>query len=256
MHQLLSYIKFRSKAKNQHGVHSPFIYKLVTECLNDKTKHPEYDRLKNYRQDLKSSKTTLNIKELGMGSRTMGSSKRKVSKMVKTSSSSRKTVELLYRLTNYLSCNAALELGTSLGLASYAIALGQNDGHLTSIEGCPNTSNFAKAQLSSRDIHSVDYKIGDFTAIIPTLNSESYDLIFFDGHHQKAATINYFEALLPKAHNDSVFIFDDIYWSRGMSEAWDYIKVHPKVSVTVDTFQLGLVFFRKEQQKEHFKIRV
>ena len=62
--------------------------------------------------------------------------------------------------------------------------------------------------------------------------------------------------LLPTAHNDSLFIFDDIYWSKGMTEAWEIIKEHPQVTVTVDLFNWGLVFFRKEQAKEHFKIRV
>lgn len=41
-----------------------------------------------------------------------------------------------------------------------------------------------------------------------------------------------------------------------MTKAWTIIKDHPKVTVTVDTFNWGLVFFRKEQLKEHFKIRV
>jgi len=81
-------------------------------------------------------------------------------------------------------------------------------------------------------------------------------LVFFDGNHQKEATLEYFEALLPAIHNDSVFIFDDIYWSKNMTEAWKLIKAHPKVTVTIDTFFWGLVFFRSEQKKEHFTIRV
>jgi hypothetical protein len=41
-----------------------------------------------------------------------------------------------------------------------------------------------------------------------------------------------------------------------MTEAWQTIKAHPKVSVTIDTYQWGMVFFRKEQAKEHFTIRI
>jgi hypothetical protein len=41
-----------------------------------------------------------------------------------------------------------------------------------------------------------------------------------------------------------------------MKEAWSTIKKHPKVTVTVDVFHYGIVFFRREQSKEHFKIRV
>ena len=70
----------------------------------------------------------------------------------------------------------------------------------------------------------------------------------------KKATLDYFEALLPTISNDSVWIFDDIHWSTDMEEAWEIIKNHPKVSVTIDTFQWGIVFFRAEQEKEHFII--
>ena len=31
---------------------------------------------------------------------------------------------------------------------------------------------------------------------------------------------------------------------------------HPEVKVTIDLFQWGMVFFRREQEKEHFTIRV
>ena len=97
---------------------------------------------------------------------------------------------------------------------------------------------------------------GDFVNVIEKLQVESYDLIFIDGNHQKEATLNYFEILLSTTKNHSVFIFDDIYWSKGMTEAWESIKQHPKVTVSIDTFFWGMVFFRTEQVKEHFVIRV
>ncbi|MBL7882976.1 MAG: class I SAM-dependent methyltransferase, partial [Bacteroidia bacterium] len=39
------------------------------------------------------------------------------------------------------------------------------------------------------------------------------------------------------------------------TEAWEEIKRHPKVTVTIDLFFIGLVFFRKEQAKQHFIIK-
>ena len=88
------------------------------------------------------------------------------------------------------------------------------------------------------------------------LKDKSWDLVFMDGHHNKEATLNYFEALLPQLHSNSIVILDDINWSRGMQEAWAAVKAHPQVTVTIDTFFWGLVFFRHEQAKEHFTIRL
>ena len=256
MHQLSSYLKFLWQSKNQHGVHSPFVYKLVTECFYDQTPYEDYKALDAYRKALKHSKTVLKVMDLGAGSKRLKTSKRRVASMVNIAGSSRTKAYLLYRICNHMHCTNGLELGTSLGIGSYALALGHRDGQLTSIEGCTNTSHFAKTQLTERGITNIHFLVGNFTDVIPSLPATNYDLVFFDGHHQKQATLNYFESLLPKAHNDSVFIFDDIYWSKGMTEAWETIKTHPKVKVTVDTFHLGLVFFRSEQAKEHFKIRL
>ena len=68
--------------------------------------------------------------------------------------------------------------------------------------------------------------------------------------------MRYFELCLAHRTNDSVFVFDDIHWSAEMDQAWEVIKAHPDVMVTVDLFYIGLVFFRKGQPKQHFSLRV
>src|SRR5690606_17151514 len=100
-------------------------------------------------------------------------------------------------------------------------------------------------------------KVGNFDRVLPeTIASlERIDFLFIDGNHRKEATINYFFDCLPKLHSASVLIFDDIYWSSGMKEAWREIKAHPDVRVTLDLFHVGIVFLKTDQEKEHFRIR-
>ena len=81
------------------------------------------------------------------------------------------------------------------------------------------------------------------------------DFVFFDGNHQKEATINYFNWCVEKAGNKTVFVFDDIHWSGGMTEAWEVIKKHPKVTSTIDLFFVGIVFFNKDLSKEDFTLK-
>ena len=256
MYQIKQYIKFLLKSTNQHGVHSPFVYQFVTKCLYDKKKYDAYKKLQNYRKTLKNSKAELDITDLGEGSKTLGNEVRKVSQMVSTSSSTKKEARLLYRVAKYFKLSSVLELGTSLGVGTYAFALANENSKIITIEGCKNTSNFTQSQFQDLGIDNVYFNIGTFSFEIEKLEQKHFDCIYFDGHHNKEATIKYFEALIPKVHNDSIFIFDDIYWSKEMTEAWDYIKAHKAVTVTVDCFHLGFVFFRKEQAKEHFKIRL
>jgi len=251
---MTSYLKFLLSATNQHGVHSPFIYNFVTKCLYDKSRYSDYDKLVAYRNALLRNNDTIEVKDFGAGSRTFKSNKKSTSQMVKISGTPLKRAKLFYRLSQYFKPKNTLELGTSLGIATQALAIGCSDNQITSIEGCPNTSLYSKTQLAP--CKTIKIITGEFKNTIPTLKEDYFDFIFFDGHHSKEATLHYFEMLLHKAHNDSVFIFDDIYWSKGMTEAWESIKAHEAVTVTVDTFYLGFVFFRKEQAKEHFKIRI
>ena len=193
---------------------------------------------------------------MGAGSQVMKYQDRTVSRIAKNAGTTKKRAQLLYRVTNYFRPDHVLELGTSLGIATQAIHLGNIKANITSIEGCPNTFEFTKKQFKTQQIKNTTFICGDFNDEIEKLSDNNYDLIFFDGNHQKEATLQYFETLLQTTNNNSVFIFDDIYWSKGMAEAWEIIKKHPKVTVTIDTFFWGFVFFRKEQIKEHFVIRI
>lgn len=266
LHILKSYINFIWNSKNEHGVHSPFVFDLVTKCFYDTTKYPEYKILDDYRNSLLANKNTIEVTDFGAGSRVFNSNTREISKIAQTAGISPKNAELLFRIVNYFQPNSILEIGTSLGLATSALSLGNTSSKIITLEGCPNTMAVAEKmfQVSSFKFSSnnVNFITTEFTSFLNNLKLETlnknkqqiFDLIYFDGNHSQKATLEYFELLLPTITNDSVWIFDDIHWSAEMENAWEIIKKHPKVKVTIDTFQWGIVFFRAEQEKEHFVI--
>lgn len=256
--QIKSYLKFLWHSKNEHAVHSPFVFGLITKCFYDKTSKPEYAILKKYRNSFLENKTTIEVTDFGAGSKVFKSNTRQIAKIAKTAGMSPKRAELLFRITDYFQPETVLEIGTSLGLATSALALGNSKAKITTLEGCPETAKQCQLQLQKFNINNVELVITEFNSYLETCNlkSEIYNLIHFDGNHSKTATLEYFELLLPTITNETLWIFDDIHWSPDMEEAWEIIKNHPKVTVTIDTFQWGLVFFRREQPKEHFVIRV
>lgn len=258
LQQIKSYLNFLYHSKNEHGVHSPFVFNLVTKCFYDKKQYPEYAILKNYRKSLLQNKNTIEVTDFGAGSRVFKSNKRAVNKIAQTAGITPKRAELLFRITKYFQPESILEIGTSLGLATSALALGNIKAKITTLEGCENTLAQCQSQLQKFNINNVDCVNTEFSSFLnnqqPTTNNRQ--LIYFDGNHSKTATLTYFELLLPSVTNETVWIFDDIHWSNDMEEAWEIIKNHPKVTVTIDTFQWGMVFFRAEQEKEHFVIRV
>ena len=185
------------------------------------------------------------------------SNKRQIAKIASTAGISSKRAALLYRIVNYFQPNSILEIGTSLGLATAALSLGNPKSKIISLEGCTNTSNQCQLQLDKFNFKNVSLITTEFSKFLNpiALKNTNFDLIYFDGNHSKKATLDYFEMLLPTITNNVIWIFDDIHWSLDMEEAWEIIKNHPKVTVTIDTFQWGIVFFRSEQEKEHFVIR-
>ncbi|WP_363299605.1 class I SAM-dependent methyltransferase [Altibacter sp.] len=198
----------------------------------------------------------IEVIDFGQGSRVFRSNKRKVAAIAKHAGISPKRQRLLFRLTQYLKPEKVLELGTSLGIATTAIALGNPSAVVTTIEGCSNTAKVAQEAFNSFQLIEIQLYAKPFETFFAERPSEKYNLVFVDGNHNKEATLHYFELLLKNTTTNAVLIFDDIYWSPQMTEAWEVIQKHPKVSVSIDTFQWGMVFFRPEQQKEHFIIRL
>ncbi len=258
--QIQSYLQFLIRSSNQHGVHSPFVYGLVTRCFYDRKKHSEYTVLKKYRKSLLSNTNSISVTDFGAGSKVFKSNKRSIAAIAKNAGISPKRAALLFRITHYFKPNNILEIGTSLGLATSALHLGNPEAKLMSLEGCRATLAVSEQQFlqSGCKLENISFVNTEFTEFLksPAVATQKFDLIYFDGNHSKEATLTYFNLLLPTITNDTAWILDDIYWSPGMAEAWQEIKNHKSVTISIDTFQWGLVFFRKEQQKEHFTIRV
>lgn len=256
--QIKSYLKFLWKSKNEHGVHSPFVFLLLTKCWYDRKPKAEYAILKNFRKDLLETKKKIEVTDFGAGSKVFKTNYRKISAIAKNAGISGKRAELLFRMVRYFQPEKILEIGTSLGLATSAMALGNSKAKIITLEGCHETAKIAKSQFQKFKLENIETVVTKFDVYLNNeiKSGQHFDLIYFDGNHSKNATLHYFESLLSTTTNESLWIFDDIHWSPEMEQAWEIIKKHPKVKVTIDSFRWGLVFFRKEQVKEHFTLRV
>ena len=256
------YLQYKLKAKNEHSIHSPFVFKLYTEVIKTKEKYYAFDELNILHLQLLRNDEIIEVTDLGAGSKRL-SNKRRVSDIAKVSVIQKKYGELLFRFTNYFNPKKILELGTSLGLSASYMAKAAPRAEISTVEGCPNTIAFAK-QLPARypelvlsSLKNTEFINSEFDDFLNRIKAaQTFDLVYVDGNHTYEATINYFNLLLKHTHPNSVLIFDDIYWSPGMTKAWQEIKTHRSVTLSIDLFKMGLIFFRKEnKQKEEFCLR-
>ena len=258
--KLLSrFISYKIKASNAkgHGVHSPFVYDFIRKVLIDKRNFYAFVGIENCRKELLKDKRVLHIEDFGAGSRLQKTNQRKVSEIAHSSLKPKKYSQLLFRIVNYYQPENILELGTSLGITSSYLAFAKVDAKVVTMEGSKEIAAIANANFEKLQLKNISIITGNFDDQLPAflLSQNKLDFIFIDGNHRFEPTIQYFEMLLSKIHEESILIFDDIHWSAEMEMAWEQIQNHPQVTVTIDLFFIGLVFFRKENKvKQHFQI--
>lgn len=254
-----AYIKYLLRSGNEHAIHSPFLFELYTKVIRgNRDNNPDYNDLQALRKELLSSKREIEILDLGAGSRVNKSNIRQIRTIARNAEKPEKFGRLFYRLIKRLQPKNILELGTSLGLTTLYMSRANPEANIVSFEGCPQTAQIAQENFNKTNAKNIEVVIGNIDDTLPEklrTMDQKLDYAYFDANHRYEPTVRYFEQCLPYATNDSLFIFDDIYWSDEMTQAWEHIKAHPDVTLTVDLFWIGLVFFRKEQEKEHFTLR-
>ena len=251
------YLIYLFRATNTHGVHSPFIFDLVTNVIYSKKHFYSFNKINRIRKKLNENEKTISVRDFGAGSLYSNSSKKKINQIAKQSSKTEKQGELLFRLVNKFAPETILEFGTSFGISGMYLASACAKSQMVTIEASEEIAQIAQKNFDEMNFENVTLLQGTFedklTEAIQKLMILHF--VFFDGNHRKEPTLAYFNACLKQTMNESVFVFDDIHWSKEMEEAWMEIKNHPEVTVTVDLFFMGIVFFKKEQVKEHFIIR-
>lgn len=251
--QINSFVKHYFKATRKgHNVHSPFAYKLCEEVFYNSSVFYDFEFLKEIRNQLLKDETEIEVDDFGAGSANFKGNKRLVKTIAAKGISSVKQCELLYRLINYLKPETIIELGTSLGLTSMYLSLSNSKAKVYTIEGSKELSDFAKLLSKNNNITNCTFINEKFDDALPRLLNElsSVDLLYVDGNHTYESTLNYFKTAKEKCSNDSVFIFDDIYWNKNMFKAWEEIKHDATVTLSIDAFYFGIVFFKQEVKQK------
>lgn len=254
------YAKYYLTASNGkgHGIHSPFVFDFITNVLNDNRHFYAYDFIEQCRENVLRDNKVLEIEDFGAGSTTTKSKERKVKEIACSALKPKKFGQLMFRIVNYFRANTIVELGSSLGITTAYLASANLKGTVYTFEGAKQVAAIARQNFDYLSLKNIELIEGNFddtlSEILRKINL--VDLAFVDGNHRRDPTIRYFEQLLEKSTEFSIFIFDDIHWSKEMEEAWKYIQHHSLVTLTIDLFFIGIVFFRKEQKvPQHYTIR-
>ncbi|WP_044200842.1 O-methyltransferase [Flammeovirga sp. OC4] len=255
--QVLDFIKYKFIAGNAHGLHSPFVYELYTQVIAPEKWYYIFDEIENIREQLLNNNKKIEVEDLGAGSKVIKQKNRKISKIASSSLCSPREGALLFEIIGKYKYKKILELGTSFGISTLYLSTYSKDIQTVTIEGSSTIASIAKEnfkKLKGVNIKLIEGNIDN--QLQPILDDfGKVDVVYFDANHKYKPTMKYFEQCLPHIHENSLFIFDDIYWSKGMKKAWNEICEHPSVGISVDLYDLGLIFFRQKQPKQFFTLQ-
>jgi predicted O-methyltransferase YrrM len=254
------YLRYYIKSSNSrgHGIHSPFVFDFIKKILNDRNNYPVYNLIEAERRLLLTDEAFLHVTDFGAGSGHTKTENRKVKDIAEYALKPHKYAALLFRMAAYFKPETIIELGTSLGTTTAYLALASPLSRVITFEGADEIAARARTMFEKLGLNNISQVIGNFDNTIgPALKETGKtDFIFIDGNHRYEPTINYLHQFLPVIHEYTVVIIDDIHWSREMEKAWYYSRNLAAVTMSIDLFFVGILFFRKEfRVPQHFSIR-
>jgi predicted O-methyltransferase YrrM len=253
----VKFAAYKSKAVNAHSLHSPFLYDLYMNVIRNAAHYYAYNKVESVRAKMQLSDSKINVKDFGTGSSNGKNRDLPLSYIASHYVKPKKYGQLLFRLVNYFKPETILEIGTSLGITTLYLALPEKASTVITLEGSEETAAQAKENFHELGVNNIELITGEFSKSLPKALNKStrLDFIYFDGNHRLKPTLDYFHQCLGAHHEQSVFVFDDIYWSREMALAWEEIIKNEAVTLSIDLYSIGVVFFRKGLPKQHFMLQ-
>jgi predicted O-methyltransferase YrrM len=235
-----------------HSVHTPFLFNFYIHVFDRDIVLAEDQKIENLRKEFLQDHRIILLEDFGTG---VSVNRRKVSDVASRSLTPVHYSRLLRNISMHMEAKKVIELGTCLGINTLYLASAPSKPHVKSFEGDKNLMEMAEHNAKRLELADhVDFIAGNINDTLERNVNEAWDLAYIDANHTREATLAYFRTLLHHAHDHSIFIFDDIFWSSGMQQAWNEIKIHPRVTLTLDLFRAGIVFVNPVLQKEHWKI--
>ena len=233
--QIKLYRKLRYR--KGHGVHSPFIFNLITKVIEEKTPYYVFESIENFRKELLNCENSIQA-------------------ITVQETQSKNYGALLFRLVNFFKCKSILQIGSSTGLMSLYLAL-----PLRKICRCyvleKRTGLLESVQTFAGNnfLNNLHWAEGDYAESLEQLKPEiaTFDFIFINEKGDSQKTRETLQLIETFIYRDTVMAIDNIKRDKSMKKLWQEIKNRPDVGLTVDLLSLGLVFFNTKLYKQHYK---
>ncbi|MDH5608443.1 MAG: class I SAM-dependent methyltransferase [Cyclobacteriaceae bacterium] len=248
---LYAYLKYFIKAKGAHGLHSPFLFELYNQVIVPSKRKPNA-QIESLRNELLANKNTIRHVDFKSGR----VAQRPISHLAANSLSTPRFSSFLVRLCEFLSCSSVLETGTNLGINALYLSTAATVKKVSTLEGNPELTTLARQLAHQVGSTNITFTTGLLADTFEKLVHEAKpELVFLDADHRSAALDTCIQTLIPHFPSIQAIVIHDIYWSRDMHVYWNSLVNDPRIPLTVDIFQAGILFPQVNMEKQHFTIK-
>ncbi|MFR9165467.1 MAG: class I SAM-dependent methyltransferase [Dysgonomonas sp.] len=202
-----------------HGIHSPFVYNLITRVIEEKLLYYKYKDIQE---------TVYNCQEIN----------KKVTKY-----------DLLsFRLVNYFNPVNILELGAGYGINALCLTAPSGKINCTSVELSPKRAEIAKLLLKGWNGNIKLYTQKDFPL------EEKTDCVYINLNYYFPDIESLMACLFKHTHEESFLIIKGIRTNKRNYLLWMQLRKSEKTTVSLDLYHEGILFFNPKLYKRNYKI--
>jgi predicted O-methyltransferase YrrM len=240
-------IDIRILRRRGFGVHSPFVFHLITKVIGERRLYYRYYDIEMIRQQLLFKEDSIELPLKGGRST--------IAKVVEREGIRPKRGALLFRLTNYFQPEKILQIGSTMGLSTLYLSSYRPGLTCVSIETVPEYTSISRWVYQKAARTAIDLQAGDYQTLLPLALERmgKVDFVYFNTPIETFPS-QLFDICLKYAHNDTAFVIEDIRVNKSMRKFWKTVCEHPKVSVSIDLYSAGIVLFNKNLHKQMYKI--
>lgn len=233
-----------------YGVHSPFVFNLITKVIEEKCSYYSFYDIELLRRELYYREDKLPCPDRSHPGRMKY---RQIGEIVYCEAIKPSHGKLLFRLANYFKSQRILQIGPNVGISTLYLTSYAKEVRCIALENVPQFAEIAR-QVFERAGKHIDLRVGSYASLLPQALRDlgEVDLVYFNTLYEQQHTEALFESCLPYVGDWTLFVFEGIKSSQRMRAFWDAVCARPEVTVTIDLYTMGIVFFNPKLHKQNY----
>jgi len=244
----INYIK-RARHRRGFGIHSPFLFRLITTVVEGKRNNPEYKDFKQLKKEAINFLKETNKPELGNLFSDYSLPLSKSGKLFRKIELPLRYSKAVYRLIQYFQPTSIFYFGPSLGVNLIIASHANPKSTVYHIDKDPKFQSFASELIPKANDMSIKYLVEDPPAMVKA------EFSFVNYPFDPLISGKIVHKRIDDHGIDDVLIIRGIHESKEMEDCWTELTTSTEVRVTLDLFEIGIALFRKGLQKENFTLK-